>query len=232
MRTSSLAVAAGAAIAVLVPSAAQAAQVADWQMDEGSGDTVMVDSSAGGDNDGLISEVVTGVPGLAGGDAYQFDGAVSWVQVPDQPSLDPGTADITVSATVRVEGDVMLDDSYEVIRKGTTKTKGGEWKMEIKRNATNPAVGKLRCAFKGVLPGGGTSLAAKQATSDVVDGRVHTLQCKRVGSTVTAVVDGKASSATKASGSIANAEPVILGSKVAGDDVLQGVLDAVSISIG
>jgi hypothetical protein len=125
-----------------------------------------------------------------------------------------------------------LDDSYEIIRKGTTKTSGGEWKMEIKRSGTDTTVGRLRCAFKGVLPGGGTSLAVKQATPDVVDGRVHTLQCKRVGDIVTALVDGRAFSLTKATGSIANAEPVIVGSKVAGDDVLQGVLDAVSLNIG
>jgi hypothetical protein len=231
MRKPSLAVAAGAAIAVLVPSSAHAAQVADWQMNEGAGATVMVDS-AGGDNIGANNSVVTGVPGLAGGNAYQFDGATSWVQVPDQANLDPGTADITISATVRVEGDVMLDDSYEIIRKGTTKTKGGEWKMEIKRSGTDTTVGRLRCAFKGVLPGGTTSLATRQATPDVVDGKVHTLQCKRVGDTVTAVVDGKAYNLTKASGSIVNADPVILGSKVAGDDVLQGVLDAVSVNIG
>jgi hypothetical protein len=37
---------------------------------------------------------------------------------------------------------------------------------------------------------------------------------------------------TKASGSIANAEQVIIGSKVAGDDVMQGIVDAVTISIG
>jgi hypothetical protein len=230
MRTPSLVVAAVAAITVLVPSAAQAAVVADWQMDDPSGATVMVDS-AGGDNNGTITDVVTGVPGLAGGTAYQFDGATSWVQVPDHAGLDPGTANITISATVKVENGAMLDDSYEVIRKGTTKTKGGEWKMEIKRSS-DATVGRLRCVFKGVLPGGGTSSAAKQAALDVVDGRVHTLQCKRVGDTVTAVVDGKAYTVTMASGSIANAEPVIVGSKVAGDDVLQGVLDAVSINVG
>ena len=231
MRTPSLVVAAVAAITVLVPSAAQAAVVADWQMDDPSGATVMVDS-AGGDNNGTITDVVTGVPGLAGGTAYQFDGATSWVQVPDHAGLDPGTANITISATVKVENGAMLDDSYEVIRKGTTKTKGGMWKMEIKRSGTDTTVGRLRCAFKGDLPGGTTSLATRQATPDVVDGKVHTLQCTRVGDTVTAVVDGKAYNLTKASGSIANADPVILGSKVAGDDVLQGVLDAVSVNIG
>jgi hypothetical protein len=231
MRKRSLLAAAGAAAIVLVPSAAQAALVADWRMDEGVNATVMVDS-AGGDNNGTNNSVVTGVPGLVSpGAAYQFDGATSWVQVPDKSNLDPGAAKITISATVKVGAEI-LDDSYEVIRKGTTKTQGGEWKMEIKRNGTDTTVGRLRCAFKGVLPGGGTSLAVKQASPDLVDGRVHTLQCKREGDIVTAVVDGRSFTLTKPTGSIANAESVVVGSKVAGDDVFQGVLDAVSVNIG
>jgi hypothetical protein len=63
MRKRSLLAAAGAAAIVLVPSAAQAALVADWRMDEGANATVMVDS-AGGDNNGPNTSVVTGVPGL------------------------------------------------------------------------------------------------------------------------------------------------------------------------
>jgi hypothetical protein len=235
MRKRSLLTAAGAAVAVLVPSSAQAALVADWRMDEGANSAVMVDS-AGGDNNGANNSVVTGVPGLAGGRAYQFDGATSWIQVPDPAPgvdpLDPGTANITVSATVRVENGEILDESYDIIRKGTTKTAGGEWKMEIKRSGTDTTVGRLRCAFKGILPDGTKSLAVKQATPDVVDSGVHTLQCKREGNTVSAVVDGRAFTLTKPTGNIANTEPVIVGSKVAGDDVLQGVLDAVSVNIG
>jgi hypothetical protein len=224
-------VALGATTAILIPSAAHAVVVADWEMDEGPGASVAVDS-AGGDNNGVNNSVTTGVPGLKSGNAYQFDGATSWIQIADSPNLDPGTANITLTATVLVADGQILDDSYEVIRKGTTKTKGGEWKMEIHRIQSDNTVGRLRCVFKGVLPGGSTSLASKQATPDVVDGRVHTLQCKRVGNTVTAVVDGKAFNLTKATGSIANAEGAIIGSKVAGDDVMQGVIDAVSVDIG
>jgi hypothetical protein len=73
---------------------------------------------------------------------------------------------------------------------------------------------------------------SKVSTVDVVDGRAHTLQCQRIGSQVIAVVDGRASSVTTATGSIANAEPLVIGSKVAGDDVMLGVIDAVSVSVG
>jgi hypothetical protein len=49
---------------------------------------------------------------------------------------------------------------------------------------------------------------------------------------VTAVVDGEVFTTTIVIDSIANDQPVILGSRTAGDDVLKGVLDEVSISIG
>lgn len=219
----------GAVLVVLVPSAAQAALVADWRMDEGAGSSVMVDS-AGGDNNGSVNSVVTGVAALAGGRAYLFDGATSWVQVPDSNNLDPGSAAITVRATVQVTSGLILDDSYEVVRKGTVKTRGGEWKMEVKRSSST--VGRLHCVFKGVLPNGTTSRVSKVAAPDVVDGRPHTLQCQRIGTQVVAVVDGRASGVTRATGSIANAESLVIGSKVAGDDVMLGVIDAVSVTVG
>ena len=230
MRFELLAGVTSAVVIALVPSAAQADLVADWKMDEPSGATIMQDSA--GTNDGRINSVITGVPALVSGNAYRFDGATSWVEVPNNQTLDPGTANIAVQATVRVENGQILDDSYDIVRKGTTSTAGGFWKMEIHRAASNTTVGKLRCAFKGILPDGTKSLASKQAIPDIVDGRAHTLQCKRIGNTVTAVVDGTSYNLTKPTGNIDNTSTVFLGSKVAGDDVVEGDLDAVSIDIG
>lgn len=231
MRTKLGAIAAGAALTVIVPSAAQAVVVAEWKMDEPSGATTMVDS-AGGDNNGRIGSVVTGVQGLAGGSAYQFDGATSYIEVPDKANLDPGTKAITIGATVKVEDGEILDDSYEVIRKGIVTTKGGEWKMEIKRAGSDSTVGRLNCVFKGVLSNGTTSLASKLANPDVVDGQAHRLECKKTGTSISAVVDGQAFPLTKTVGKIVNAEPVVIGSKVAGDDVMQGIIDQVTVNIG
>lgn len=229
------AVAAGAALVVLVPATANAVVTAEWRMDEGAGATTMVDS-AGGDDNGTITSVATGVPGLKGGKAYEFDGATSWVSVPDSDDLDPGSADITLSATVLVEDGVILDDSYEVVRKGVVSTKGGDWKMEIKRAGSNTTVGKLHCVFKGVLPNGSNSLAGKMANVDIVDGRPHDLLCIKTSTQVIArvVTAGvtRSYTLTKTAGSIANNQPVIIGSKVAGDDVMQGVIDQVSVDIG
>lgn len=227
MRKKLIWVVAGALLVALAPSTAFAALVAEWKMDEPEGATTMNDSASfGGANNGRINSVMTGVPPLVSGRAYQFDGATSYVEVDDDASLDPGSANITVQATVKIEDGEILDDSYDIIRKGITSTPGGDWKMEVKRGA-DTRVGKLLCLFKG---SGGT--VRKQAKPDVVDGNAHTLGCVKTADKVQAVVDGRAFTSLGNAGSIANAAPLTLGSKVAGDDVLQGVLDHVTINIG
>jgi hypothetical protein len=222
---------AGTAILTVIPSVANAALIADWEMNEGPGASVMTDS-AGHDNDGAIYSVETGVAGLAGGKAYKFDGATSYIQVPDRDNLDPGNAAITITATVKVENAQIIDDSYEVIRKGVVTTKGGEWKMEIKRSGTDATVGRLHCVFKGVLASGATSLADVVASVDVVDSQAHQLQCKKTSGKVIALVDGRSFSKSVAAGSISNDQPVIIGAKVLGDDEMQGVMDRVKVNIG
>jgi hypothetical protein len=216
-------------VLVLVPSVAQAAVVAAWQMDEPSEAKIMNDSA--GANNGTIFNVQTGVPGLVGGKAYRFGGTTSYVQVPDDNSLDPGSANITLTASVRADNKPMPDDSYDLVRKGVTTTAGGEWKMEIKRK-TDPSVGFLSCVFKGVVDGGRVVTVIRNANVDVVDGRTHTLKCQKTAKSVAAVVDGKVFTTSGAAGSIANNQPVIVGAKSSGDDVLQGVLDRVTVAIG
>jgi hypothetical protein len=218
---------------VLAPAAAHAAVIADWRLDESSGATTMVDSSQnGGLNNGKIVSVQTGVPGLAGGRAYQFNGSGSYVQVPDADALDPGTKPIILSAVVRIPDGAMKDDSYDLVRKGVSSTPGGNWKMEVNRRDSAPSVGRLRCVFKGVLDNGTKSEVMKIATPDIADGRVHRVQCIRTETAVRAVVDGRVFEKVQRSGSIVNSEPVMVGAKTPGDDVMLGVMDQVSISIG
>ncbi len=128
MRKKLIWVVAAALLVALAPSTAFAATVAEWEMDEPEGATTMNDSASfGGANDGTINSVKTGVPPLWSGTAYQFNGATSYVSVPDDPSLDPGSADITVQARVKIEDGEILDDSYDIIRKGFTSPPGGDW---------------------------------------------------------------------------------------------------------
>src|SRR5215208_7105113 len=192
---------------------------ADWQMNETSGQ--MLDSS-GNNNNGTPKDVVRT------GSAYDFNGSTSYVLVPDSDSLDPKGKDIKLTARIRVNGQALDDDSYDIVRKGLAGRPGGDYKMEIKR-AADPTVGKLHCLFKG---DGGT--VDKVARRDIVDGNWHKLECIKTSTSVVARVDGKSGS-TKAgsAGSIANASAVMVGAKTADplDDVFDGKMDFVSIEI-
>jgi hypothetical protein len=192
---------------------------ADWQMDETSGQ--MIDSS-GNNNNGTPKDVVRT------GSAYVFNGSTSYVAVPDAGSLDPQAKDIKLTARIRVNGQALDDDSYDIVRKGLAGRPGGDYKMEIKR-AADPTVGKLHCLFKG---DGGT--VDKVARRDIVDGNWHKLECIKTSTSVVARVDGKSGS-TKAgsAGSIANGSAVMVGAKTADplDDTFDGKMDFVSIDI-
>ena len=191
-----------------------------WQMNDTSGQ--MLDSS--GNNN-------TGTPTNVGqtGSVFDFNGTNSYVTVPDSDSLDPEESDITLSAGVTVTDTPMIDDSYDVVRKGLSATPGGEYKMEIMQRTTNPSVGRLHCLFKGT--GGKVDIVAQR---DIVDGNFHTLECIKTRSSVVARIDGEIGGTMAGSaGSISNASNVMVGAKTANplDDVFKGSMDFVSIDI-
>src|ERR687889_2194065 len=158
---------------------------ADWQMNETSGQ--MIDSS-GNNNDGTPKDVVRT------GSAYVFNGSTSYVLVPDADSLDPQGKDIKLTARIRVNGQALDDDSYDIVRKGLVTTPGGDYKMEIKR-AADPTVGKLHCLFKG--DGGTVDIEARH---DIVDGNFHTLECIKTSTSVVARIDGEIGGTTAGPG--------------------------------
>jgi len=163
------------------------------------------------------------------GTTYGFNGSTSHVLVPDADSLDPQGKNITLTASVWVNGQSLNDDSYDVVRKGLVKTTGGDYKMEIQR-AADPTVGKLHCLFKG-----DGRPVDKVAPRDIVDGNWHTLQCIKTSTSVVAMVDGRSFTKTGKAGSIANASAVMVGAKEVTpkpDDMFNGYMDFVSIDIG
>jgi Ca2+-binding RTX toxin-like protein len=188
-----------------------------WHMDEDSGSTMQ--DSSGNNNDGNLTDVTLGLPGVSG-TAYGFNGSTSIATVPSSDSLNPGNADIVLTAHVKFTGP-FLDDSYDIIRKGKSATAGGEYKMEIMDS------GQLKCLFKGNA--GTADKLGGSGQPALADGQWHTIQCLRSGTTVTARVDGFSTSAHKSSGSITNTAPLRVGAKIPGDDVYNGVMDEVSI---
>ena len=225
------------------PAWAVLVKAADWQMNETEGQ--MRDLSGNGNN-GNPTNVVQGVKEDVDGDGvveadestYLFNGSItnpSRVAVPDADSLDPEGKNITLTARVKVNGESMDDDSYDVVRKGLVTTEGGDYKMEIKRTA-DPTVGKLHCFFRG-----DQASVKKIANRDIVDGNWHILQCEKTSDKVVARVDGGRSfKSTGSAGSIANLSNVMVGAKQVtltssgaekGDDVFDGWMDFVSIEI-
>jgi hypothetical protein len=202
-----------------LPAWAELLKAADWQMNETSGP--MIDSS-GNRNNGSPTNV------RRTGSNYVFNGSTSHVVVPDDDSLDPQANDITLTARVKVRGESLDDDSYDVVRKGLSTTSGGDYKMEIK-GTSDPTEGRLHCLFKG--SGGRVN---RVAPVDVVDGGWHTLECVKTGESVVARVDG-GRSYTKAGsvGLISSSSNVMVGAKTADpfDDMFDGRMDFVSIEI-
>jgi hypothetical protein len=198
-------------------------KAADWQMNEASG-RMMIDSSGNGNN-GTPTDV------SQTGSTYVFKGkgSMSHVYVPDDASLDPQAKDITLTARVMVDDTHQMDDdSYDVVRKGLVTTAGGDYKMEIKREA-DPNVGKLHCFFRGTQ-----ASVEKVAKRDIVDGIWHTLQCSKTSTSVVAKVDGRSFTQTGSAGSISNASAVMVGGKEVTprpDDMFDGSMDFVSIEI-
>jgi hypothetical protein len=219
-RVSVFVVVAGMIVASMAsPAWAVLLKAADWQMDETSGQ--MLDAS-GNNNNGTPKDVVRT------GSAYFFNGSTSYVLVPDSDSLDPQAKDIKLTARIRVNGQSLDDDSYDIVRKGLVTTPGGDYKMEIMR-AADPSVGRLHCLFKGT--GGTVDIVAQR---DIVDGNFHTLECIKTSTSVVARIDGEIGGTTAGSaGSISNASNVMVGAKTANplDDVFNGSMDFVSIDI-
>jgi hypothetical protein len=201
------------------PAWAVLLKAADWQMNETSGQ--MLDSS-GNNNNGTPTDA------LQTGSTYVFNGSTSNVAVPDADSLDPQANDITLTASVMVNGASLDDDSYDVVRKGFVTTAGGDYKMEIKRVKADPTIGRLHCFFRG-----NEATVSRVARPDILDGNWHTLQCVKTSDSVVARVDGRSYTRTGSAGSIANESVVMVGAKKANpfDDMFDGSMDFVSIDI-
>jgi Laminin G domain len=221
-----------AAVAVVAAFAApaSAATLADWQMNEGAGATVMVDSS-GHVNGTIGSDVVTG---------FKFNGAtgyhwpfVSPTAPPAHPgrivqasssSLNPNSGNYTVTIRYRT-----TKHFGNIVQKGQAGSSGGYFKLE------NPN-GQLTCVFRGTSSSG--SFLRKQVVSGVLsDGQWHTVRCARTANALTLTVDGSVvATAHGSSGNITNNRPISIAGKINCDqvhttcDYFTGDIDYITIS--
>jgi hypothetical protein len=211
-----------APVVALAGPAQAATTVALWHMDSPS---VMTDSSGHGNNGKTTA--ITSVAGSSGS-GYHFNGKTSVVNVADSNSLDPGTANLRITAHVKFSvapGSGVGD--YDLIRKGLAGTKGGDWKMEI-----FPASGKPAPAYCLFQDANGKKAAVRSSQANLADGKWHTIVCAKTASAVSVTVDGKTTSVSAKLGSIANSQPLALGQKPGGGDKYLGDMDEVSVQVG
>lgn len=216
--------AAAAALSFGLPAPALATVVAQWNMDNTFG-TTMTDSSGNGNN-GTTYNIVTS------GAGYIFDGASSRAVVPTSASLNPGTSDF--SYTVQVQVDIVPDPGtdYDLLRKGTGISTGGEYKLEI---VNSNGLAKPKC----VVQDSAGHTVSEQGKYTVADGKLHTITCIRTSNSLTLKLDARTPQVTNAAldGSINTKAPLSIGDKQGslngvGDDWYNGSMRSASVSVG
>jgi hypothetical protein len=208
-------------------ASAASTNVAVWLMTETSG-TTMTDSSGNGNN-GVTSHVR-----MTGANGYVFDpSSRSKVVVASSPSLNPGTSTFSYTVTMQSSHVPAAGTDYDVLRKGIASTTGGEYKLEIVRANSQ---GRAFCLVKDAR-GVGVSV---RGTTNVTDGRAHTITCTKTATGLTLKVDALTPRTAKVSsglGSISNTKALVVGAKsptVTGSagDWYNGTLLQARISVG
>lgn len=201
----------------LLPAGAASAStvVALWHMNNKSG-TLLYDSSGHGNN-GTTYNVTPGSAGVSG-NAYTFNGKSSYAQAPNSKSLNPGSANISISFYLKTTHLPKTGD-YDLVRKGAYPAQ--DYKVELL------PTGQIKCTFQG-------SASRSNATggSGLNNGAWHHVQCIKTASQIQTVVDGNVVATTKATvGSISNTSAADIGAHPGGD-WYNGELDEVSIAFG
>jgi hypothetical protein len=192
-----------------------------WHFDETSG-TVAADSSGNGNDGTIVGDVSRGEPGYLG-TAFGFGADGSWVRVPTSSSLNPGTSDFSYSARVKLDRLPASGQTMDVIRKGLSGTKAGEFKIEILD------LGRVRCIAKdsnrvrGAITG--------SAKMRLAVGQWYLVGCEQTGSSWSVIVNDLKRSTTVNFGSISNSLALSIGSNYGEEDFVDGVVDEVELSI-
>jgi Concanavalin A-like lectin/glucanases superfamily len=185
--------------------------------------TVLVaHDSSGNHHDGVIQgKPALGLPGHRG-TSYSFDLRGSWVEVPSTPALNPEKGDFSLSMWVNFGSAPHGMHTYDIVRKGLSYTRTGEYKLEIIHG------GLVRCTTKDV-DGDRARISARG--HPVTDGQWHRVGCSRAGSRWTVHVDGWSATERDRLGEISNTMPLSIGSKYGLEDMPQGRADEVRLRI-
>ena len=203
-------------------NAAAPSTVADWEMNDAAGTTVMLDSSGNG-NDGAIQSdaapmLLTGV-NLGGTDTgFRWSNVkpnlppATPQRVVQAPSdqLNPGTRDWRISFRYRTS-----HPFGNIVQKGQSQSKGGQIKFQLPQ-------GQISCMFKS-----STGMRRSIKTIGAYDNNVfHVVVCTRLASGVTLdVYDSSGTTLLEtrhingSSGTISNTIPMTVGGKINCDQI-------------
>lgn len=196
-------------------------------MDETWG-TKMTDSSGHGNIGTAYNVKMTGATG------YKFDPpARSKVVVASSSTLNPGASTFSYTVTMQSSQAPASGTDYDVLRQGISSTTGGEYKLEI---IHANGQGRAFCLVKDARGVG----ASVKGTTNVTDGKVHTLTCTKTASGLTPKVDALTPRSTTVSGglgSVSNTKALVIGAKTptvtgTAGDWYNGALLEARISVG
>jgi len=195
-------------IVIVAPEAAQADTevVANWQMNEGSSASTMIDSGPYGIHGQIGDDVITNYS-IGGATGYRWlykrpneypPEPERLITVPNNWRLNPGSGDFAVEFRYRTD-----KNFGNIIQKGQSRSAGGQFKFQQPQ-------GYINCLFK---DGSGR----RRATTSPVktnDNQWHTIRCELDGSRLKLYVDGTmVRNVSQSLGEIANTKPLSIGGK-------------------
>jgi hypothetical protein len=187
-----------------------------WTFNESGNPKTAVDSS-GNNNNGTNADVV------GTGSGYVFNGKSSRVFVPNSPTLNPGTADFSFGVTF-VSSLPPAGGDFDMIRKGDGP---GEYKIEI---VNSGGVAKALCLARDV----NRKAAQISGTTNLADGRQHTITCTKTSTGVSLQVDSlkpRVRTVTGTLGAMTNKNSLVIGTKkVSGGDWFKGTMFEARVS--
>ncbi len=208
--------------------------VADWEMNEPVGATVMIDSSGNGLDGAIVpSDQITTGQLLDGATGYHWlrrpptpppAQPERIIQVADNDLLDMSNAAATYTVEIRYR---TKEKFGNIIQKGQSASKGGQFKIQ------NPQ-GRPSCLFKGAI-----GRVATRSTVNLNDNLWHVLTCVRTPDRVTLLIDGVENNHQNGqTGAINNEIPYTIGGKINCDqieitcDYFSGDIDYVRVTSG
>jgi len=203
-------------LAIASPAQAAPTERARWDMAD---PTALVDTPT----DSVNNNGTTFHMALTDG-FYDFNGVDSIAGAPTKSNLNPGINPIKLEVRLNARAAPVNGQSFDILRKGTSRTATGYYKIELRGTSTGM---NAACIFKDKNKVAGT------AVTPVPIQNWLTVTCTRTATTVTLAVNGVTKKTiTKTVGSITNTERVFIGGKGDQTDAFAGLMDYASITIG